>query len=330
MTDISLRQIQAIIAVLRGRLVHPRRAARERHPVRHLPACRRGRTRTRPAAVRAHRGGVTPTPAGQRYYKRCIEAVGRLESAHEEVREFAVRSRRRSAHRADADHDARGARADARTVHAALSRRAAAHRRGLQRPADRHGARRRTRFRRGADLRRPRRTEVAADRARPRDAGVESATCGFKHAGADPAEGLRAAEDHRAEPRQRAPAQHRNLSADPRRRSRRHDRDGRHDRDDSSSSRAPTGSRSCRDCSASPTSTATSASSTRSTIRRCSPNSSSSRRRGARCRSQARLFLEMFEAEIERIQQVWARTIPPTMFPERPAQPPARAGHAEA
>ena len=34
--------------------------------------------------------------------------------------------------------------------------------------------------------------------------------------------------------------------------------------------------------------------------------------------TQARLFLEVFEAEIERIQEVWARTIPPTMFPERP------------
>ena len=36
--------------------------------------------------------------------------------------------------------------------------------------------------------------------------------------------------------------------------------------------------------------------------------------------NQARRFLEIFEAEIERIQQVWARMIPPTMFPERPAR----------
>jgi LysR family tcuABC transcriptional regulator len=35
--------------------------------------------------------------------------------------------------------------------------------------------------------------------------------------------------------------------------------------------------------------------------------------------TQARLFLETFEAEIARIQEIWARTIPPTMFPERPA-----------
>jgi len=33
----------------------------------------------------------------------------------------------------------------------------------------------------------------------------------------------------------------------------------------------------------------------------------------------------MFEAEIERIQQVWAKAIPPTMFPERPALATPRA-----
>jgi DNA-binding transcriptional LysR family regulator len=31
-------------------------------------------------------GGVTPTPAGLRYYKRCVEAVGTLEQAEEEAR----------------------------------------------------------------------------------------------------------------------------------------------------------------------------------------------------------------------------------------------------
>ena len=35
--------------------------------------------------------GVKPTPAGQRYYKRCIEAVGQLADANEEVRGFASR-----------------------------------------------------------------------------------------------------------------------------------------------------------------------------------------------------------------------------------------------
>ena len=33
--------------------------------------------------------GVRPTPAGQRYYERCVKAVGQLESANEEVRGFA-------------------------------------------------------------------------------------------------------------------------------------------------------------------------------------------------------------------------------------------------
>ncbi|HWV41419.1 LysR family transcriptional regulator [Pseudorhodoplanes sp.] len=33
--------------------------------------------------------GVTPTPAGQRYYRRCVEAIGLLEQADEEVRALA-------------------------------------------------------------------------------------------------------------------------------------------------------------------------------------------------------------------------------------------------
>jgi LysR family transcriptional regulator, nitrogen assimilation regulatory protein len=34
--------------------------------------------------------GVRPTPAGLRYYKRCVEAVGQIESANEEVRGFST------------------------------------------------------------------------------------------------------------------------------------------------------------------------------------------------------------------------------------------------
>src|SRR3954449_9156316 len=34
-------------------------------------------------------GGVTPTPAGLRYYKSCVAAVGALEHAAEEARGFA-------------------------------------------------------------------------------------------------------------------------------------------------------------------------------------------------------------------------------------------------
>ena len=35
--------------------------------------------------------GVTPTPAGLRYYKRCVAAVGQLETAREEARDLAGR-----------------------------------------------------------------------------------------------------------------------------------------------------------------------------------------------------------------------------------------------
>ncbi|MBM3528353.1 MAG: LysR family transcriptional regulator [Alphaproteobacteria bacterium] len=35
--------------------------------------------------------GVKPTPAGLRYYRRCVEAIGQIDNAHEEVRGFAGR-----------------------------------------------------------------------------------------------------------------------------------------------------------------------------------------------------------------------------------------------
>ncbi len=89
MPDISLRQIEAVIAVYEeGSFT--RAAAREN-------ATQSGISQHIATVERAlglklferASGGVTPTPAGQRYYKRCIDAVGRIESAHEEVREFA-------------------------------------------------------------------------------------------------------------------------------------------------------------------------------------------------------------------------------------------------
>ena len=91
MAEIALRQIRAIIAVVRGRLVHPRRRTRERDPIRHFPARGRGRAHARHQTVRALGHGVTPTPAGQLYYKRCIEAVSQIANANEEVRGFAAR-----------------------------------------------------------------------------------------------------------------------------------------------------------------------------------------------------------------------------------------------
>ena len=41
--------------------------------------------------------------------------------------------------------------------------------------------------------------------------------------------------------------------------------------------------------------------------------------------TQAQLFLEGFEAEIARIQDVWAQTIPPAVYPVRPRRSAARA-----
>jgi LysR family tcuABC transcriptional regulator len=40
--------------------------------------------------------------------------------------------------------------------------------------------------------------------------------------------------------------------------------------------------------------------------------------------TQARLFLECFEAEIERIQEIWAQTIPPVVYPVQQRRTAAR------
>ena len=194
MAEIALRQIRAIIAVCEeGSFT--RAAAREN-------ATQSGISQHVAAAERTlgvklferSAAGVKPTPAGQRYYKRCIEAVGQLANASEEVRGFASRvsgdlriglipTLTRAALAPTLEQFVR-----------AIPGRAAAHRRGLQRLADRHGAERRARLRRGAGLRRPGRPEIATDRARPRDAGVEhQARAHAVRAGA--AEGLRAAQD---------------------------------------------------------------------------------------------------------------------------------------
>jgi LysR family nitrogen assimilation transcriptional regulator len=91
MTEIALRQIRAIIAVCEeGSFT--RAAAREN-------ATQSGISQHVAAAERMlgvklferSAAGVTPTPAGQRYYKRCIEAVGQLADAAEEMRGFAAR-----------------------------------------------------------------------------------------------------------------------------------------------------------------------------------------------------------------------------------------------
>lgn len=91
MTSVALRQIRAIIAVCEeGSFT--RAAAREN-------ATQSGISQHVAAAERLlgvklferNSTGVQPTPAGQRYYKRCVEAVGQLENAREEVRGFADR-----------------------------------------------------------------------------------------------------------------------------------------------------------------------------------------------------------------------------------------------
>ena len=40
--------------------------------------------------------------------------------------------------------------------------------------------------------------------------------------------------------------------------------------------------------------------------------------------AQAQLFLEGFEAEIARIQDMWAKIIPPAVYPERPRRTASR------
>jgi LysR family nitrogen assimilation transcriptional regulator len=91
MTEIGLRQIRTIIAVCEeGSFT--RAAAREN-------ATQSGISQHVAAAERLlgvklferSATGVKPTPAGQRYYKRCLEAIGQLDNAREEARGFAAR-----------------------------------------------------------------------------------------------------------------------------------------------------------------------------------------------------------------------------------------------
>jgi LysR family nitrogen assimilation transcriptional regulator len=90
MANIPLRQIRAVIAVCEeGSFT--RAAVREN-------ATQSGMSQHVAAVERAlgvklferSAGGVTPTPAGLRYYKRCVEAVGTLEHAAEEARSLAA------------------------------------------------------------------------------------------------------------------------------------------------------------------------------------------------------------------------------------------------
>jgi LysR family nitrogen assimilation transcriptional regulator len=91
MAEIALRQIRAIIAVCEeGSFT--RAAAREN-------ATQSGISQHVSAAERAlgvklferTPAGVKPTPAGQRYYRRCVDAVSQLADAGEEARSFTQR-----------------------------------------------------------------------------------------------------------------------------------------------------------------------------------------------------------------------------------------------
>jgi DNA-binding transcriptional LysR family regulator len=87
--NIALRQVRAVIAVCEeGSFT---RAAEREHATQsgisqHVAAVER--TLGVKLFERSARG-ITPTPAGLRYYKSCVEAVGRLENANEEARALA-------------------------------------------------------------------------------------------------------------------------------------------------------------------------------------------------------------------------------------------------
>ena len=88
---ISLRQIRAVIAVCEERSF-TRAAARENATQsgisQHIAAVERA---LGVALFERSTAGVTPTAAGTRYYRRCVDAVGALEAAGEEMRALAGR-----------------------------------------------------------------------------------------------------------------------------------------------------------------------------------------------------------------------------------------------
>ena len=89
MADIALRQIRAVIAVCEeGSFTRAaeRENATQSGISQHVAAVER--TLGVRLFERSPRG-IVPTPAGQRYYKRCVEAVGGLEHANAEARGLA-------------------------------------------------------------------------------------------------------------------------------------------------------------------------------------------------------------------------------------------------
>jgi LysR family transcriptional regulator, nitrogen assimilation regulatory protein len=89
MANIALRQIRAVIAVCEeGSFTRAaqRENATQSGISQHVAAVERA---LKIKLFERTAGGVTPTPAGMRYYKRCVEAVGTLEHAAEEARSLA-------------------------------------------------------------------------------------------------------------------------------------------------------------------------------------------------------------------------------------------------
>jgi LysR family transcriptional regulator, nitrogen assimilation regulatory protein len=91
MANITLRQIRAVIAVCEeGSFTRAavREAATQSGISQHIAALER--TLGVKLFERSN-SGVRPTPAGMRYYRRCIEAVGTLKAGAEEMRALATR-----------------------------------------------------------------------------------------------------------------------------------------------------------------------------------------------------------------------------------------------
>ena len=89
MANIPLRQIRAVIAVCEeGSFTRAaqRENATQSGISQHVAAVERA---LKVKLFERTTSGVTPTPAGLRYYKRCVEAVGALEHAAEEARSMA-------------------------------------------------------------------------------------------------------------------------------------------------------------------------------------------------------------------------------------------------
>ncbi|HEX4555958.1 MAG TPA: LysR family transcriptional regulator, partial [Xanthobacteraceae bacterium] len=88
MAGIALRQVRAVIAVCEeGSFT--RAAARENATQsgisQHVAAVERA---LKVRLFERSSVGVVPTPAGLRYYRRCVEAVGMLDTAGEEARDL--------------------------------------------------------------------------------------------------------------------------------------------------------------------------------------------------------------------------------------------------